>query len=665
MKRPVHIKLIFTYFFALLYFFSSATYISSDDWIQTDWSGGDGQNEWSDATQFQTETNINYQTTGEINNDVESWPEPSLSTQETTFQAANSEAVGVIGTDGTYLYTKSWSSYDGNDTVIAIIGTGYNGTTEGQDYGDLATVNRSMSGFYLDGYFYNGYTTNGRRLQRVNVGTGAVENTSNFSSRLMARNTGGNAPNNYDQLLVTTDGTYIYNVAYSQGSGYDGWRVKVYDPSDFSLVKQFDSGAVSYYTDGIFADGTYIYYIEWVNNNNARITRASAIDGTIDDIWTIDQGTTKIINGQYDWVNNKVWLGDLMGPDIYRYPGVVFFEDSNLISSYIDTGSQTTFQNIYFNGTETLNETNIKFQVRTAPDNAGSPGLWTDWLGSTDTTDHYEGGIPEGESLNDSHNGHQWVQYKAFLSREAAFDGNTPILNDVTIDYYPASDNPPNTFTLLSPTDGSQLTDLTPILTWESNGDPDGGDSVTFSLWYGKDSSFDSRTEVSVGAPASYEIPSNLDDNSTYYWKVKATDNDGAITWSDKTGFFYTNLANELPSVPTLISPPDGSNIVDLTPTLTLNNSSDNDPADTLTYSFEIYRDAALTDLATSKAGIAETASETSWETTDTLLYNRTFYWQARANDGTSYGPWSSTFSFFLSNGWIQTDWSGGSGQEI
>src|SRR3989344_587746 len=79
--------------------------------------------------------------------------------------------------------------------------------------------------------------------------------------------------------------------------------------------------------------------------------------------------------------------------------------------------------------------TDIKFQIRTAPDSSGSPGTWTSWLGPTNGSDYYTNSAG-GETINSSHTDgtdDQWIQYKVYIS--SSDGGQTPTLSDVTVTY--------------------------------------------------------------------------------------------------------------------------------------------------------------------------------------------------------------------------------------
>ncbi|MDP3730679.1 MAG: hypothetical protein Q8R14_04040, partial [Candidatus Omnitrophota bacterium] len=65
------------------------------------------------------------------------------------------QSSGVITTDGTYLYVKRWGTVAGSSTFEKI-GTGYNGTIAGKNYGALSTSSSSYAAtYYSDGNIYN------------------------------------------------------------------------------------------------------------------------------------------------------------------------------------------------------------------------------------------------------------------------------------------------------------------------------------------------------------------------------------------------------------------------------------------------------------------------------------------------------------------------------
>jgi len=104
---------------------------------------------------------------------------------------------------------------------------------------------------------------------------------------------------------------------------------------------------------------------------------------------------------------------------------------------------------------------------------------------------------------------------------------------------------------------------------------------------------------------------------------------------------------NTRPTVPVLNDPPEGGTVAVSTPVLTVNNSSDVDPGDVLTYGFRVYDDALCTSLVASTSGVTEGSGTTSW-TVGTTLADGTYYWRTYADDGTERSQLMETGSFVV-----------------
>jgi len=98
--------------------------------------------------------------------------------------------------------------------------------------------------------------------------------------------------------------------------------------------------------------------------------------------------------------------------------------------------------------------------------------------------------------------------------------------------------NPPNTPSYPSPSDGATDQSINVHLSW-TGGDPDSGDTVTYDVYFkASDSNFGEPT--SPGQSGTTYDPGTLSYNTHYYWKIVATDNHGASTegpvWDFTTG---------------------------------------------------------------------------------------------------------------------------------
>ena len=92
-------------------------------------------------------------------------------------------------------------------------------------------------------------------------------------------------------------------------------------------------------------------------------------------------------------------------------------------------------------------------------------------------------------------------------------------------------------------------------------------------------------------------------------------------------------------------APADGGTVDSPQPTLVVNNASSAGSA-TRTYEFELFGDAALTQLLPGASGVLEEADRTSWRVAASLAEDTTYWWRARASDGFSSSPWSIVASF-------------------
>ena len=162
-------------------------------------------------------------------------------------------------------------------------------------------------------------------------------------------------------------------------------------------------------------------------------------DGT-DSTYYTSSGTAIHSNHDQDrYIKYKAYLttsSDFATPYLHSITiNYQYYPNVTLTSSPYDTGDAANILN-QVSWTETLlADTDIKFQLRTAPDSSGSPGAWTSWMG-TDGTDStyftdYTGGETVPSALSDGSND-QWIQYKVFLVSTGT---NAPTLSDVTLQY--------------------------------------------------------------------------------------------------------------------------------------------------------------------------------------------------------------------------------------
>jgi hypothetical protein len=210
---------------------------------------------------------------------------------------------------------------------------------------------------------------------------------------------------------------------------------------------------------------------------------------------------------------------------------------------------------------------------------------------------------------------------------------------------------------IIAPSDDSETTTLYADITVSNSTDPD-YDPLTYIFQIDSVNTFDSANLIESGNIAegtdttswhpstSSGEPINLNDNTYYYVRAKASDGLSESPWSEVIGFFV-NTTNDAPTPPVLANPSDKAGVNVFTPTLSVHNSTDID-RDVLTYEFEVYGDEGMTNLLSSIAGIEETPQITSWTIPVNLVENSVYYWRARAYDGELHSSWMPLASFMI-----------------
>ncbi|MDD2852635.1 MAG: carboxypeptidase-like regulatory domain-containing protein [Desulfuromonadaceae bacterium] len=212
------------------------------------------------------------------------------------------------------------------------------------------------------------------------------------------------------------------------------------------------------------------------------------------------------------------------------------------------------------------------------------------------------------------------------------------------------ANNAPTAPVVISPVNGTTVTALATDVTVTNSTDPD-STSLLYYIEVDTAPTFDSTGIIRSGAVTEGQATtlwhlSGLADNTPYYLRVKSSDGSADSPWS-AVSEFVVNTVNDPPATPILANPSNGAGVSLFTPTLSVHNSTDLDK-DILTYEFEIYTDAALTNLVSQSGSVAETASVTGWTVPVALAENQTYFWRARANDGSLYSSWIPTASFMV-----------------
>ena len=150
----------------------------------------------------------------------------------------------------------------------------------------------------------------------------------------------------------------------------------------------------------------------------------------------------------------------------------------------------------------------------------------------------------------------------------------------------------------------------------------------TYQFQLATDSEFETLIRDTEVATEKNTQIADLQPGTTYYWRVKYSNDYGESGWSDVTNFQTSNA--ELEQV-ALIEPED--NVVNINPLDVRFTWQEVGGADS--YMFELAEDSSFTQL------IESASIDTTFYTTNIYLYEVKLFWRVQALGGDAAGPWS------------------------
>lgn len=254
----------------------------------------------------------------------------------------------------------------------------------------------------------------------------------------------------------------------------------------------------------------------------------------------------------------------------------------------------------------------------------------------------HSGSDTDGDGMPDS-----WeMAWFGTLERDGTgdLDGDgIPDLDEYLNDMDPtAGENAPTSPVILTPLNGGQTADASPLLTIQNSTDSD-NDPLAYSFELYSDAGMKSMVLSSPQIAQTNETtswePGTLSDNTAYYWRVRASDAKAYSLWS--YGGFFVNTANDPPSSFHIGSPEAGIQVDTAPPVLTVSNASDPD-RDTILYGFQVYSDINMTTMVASASDLSQGDNgTTSWTIDTQLIEGETYFWKATATD--EHGAQSTT----------------------
>ncbi len=190
--------------------------------------------------------------------------------------------------------------------------------------------------------------------------------------------------------------------------------------------------------------------------------------------------------------------------------------------------------------------------------------------------------------------------------------------------------NIPSKPTLVSPLNGSTDIATNPTLSWNIL-----LRAESYGLQVSTLSSFSTTIFDEGGLTDSSQQINGLNEETTYYWRVNATNITGTSVWSDTWNFTTEKIIN-IPSIPTLVAPSNGASGIPTGPNLNWNASTGAN-----SYALQI---SALSDFSTTiynQTGLTGNNLDMNG-----LDEKTTYYWRVNATNNTGTSSWSDIWHF-------------------
>jgi hypothetical protein len=368
---------------------------------------------------------------------------PNVKTHQGNFlpdpQLLDSLKLTSITTDGTYLYFANIWFYareltDGM-SMIYKVGTGNNGTVEGQFYGPFSTFRDTVLHSIVchsDGYLYAAI---GKAYKLVRINT-ASEEIDTITVPVGILNNDNSTITDGPQFL-TSDGIYIYNITKRDSLGNQKSIVRTFDPSNnWSLAKSDMSLFGTSYGDGFtgfFVHGDRIYTSDYYNN---YMRRHRLNDGFFEEEWLVSEPMPANFKHYFGWCQD--WLHDKIYASVFKYADTtVVPKFGKFAGYYVDANGSVTTKQVgpvaWWN--------NVKYDLT----NPSPTGIYsTSLLGQNSSTKNWDTlqvNIPDSTSLSGI-NPNLYTNLKLkFDLTDSTFTTTEPMeLKSVHFDYHPLSD---------------------------------------------------------------------------------------------------------------------------------------------------------------------------------------------------------------------------------
>jgi len=193
---------------------------------------------------------------------------------------------------------------------------------------------------------------------------------------------------------------------------------------------------------------------------------------------------------------------------------------------------------------------------------------------------------------------------------------------------FTTTSGPPSTPTLSTPSNEATGVTTTPELSWEAATHAD-----SYALQLSVDGDFSNLTVDETALTSTSYTSSTLDYNTTYHWRVSATNTSGTSNWSTSFSF---RTQEEPPAVPVPTLPANDAEDVAVDVSLLWNTAERAE-----TYTVQVATSSAFSSIIVNQSGITGTVYSSL-----SLENGTDYFWRVRSGNSGGNSAWSATMSF-------------------
>ena len=231
--------------------------------------------------------------------------------------------------------------------------------------------------------------------------------------------------NGVSWIVFQGTGSHIWESLYTVSSS-DGWLV-----GSGGWIYRFNGSAWTAFDNKIVSPLNAVFMTAadrgWIVGAGGNIFRWNGA------LWESELSSTdRILNAVSMFSAVEGWAVGDRGTILHYTRNSTYAPFGVLVSSAFPLGDPSPLQVIEWDESVPLCSPScgMLFQIRAAPDNAGTPGLWTAWYGVTGPATVFI--ETNGSLIPKELNGNEWAQYRTILIGDGL---NTPILYEVRVHY--------------------------------------------------------------------------------------------------------------------------------------------------------------------------------------------------------------------------------------